>query len=709
MDKPDRNDACPCGSGKLYAQCCMPAQAGQASAGVPPGAAIPEMLHAALAHHQAGRLPQAEAGYQQILQREPQHADALHLLGVIAFQGGQYELAIDLIGRAITVNPGYAAYHSNLGRAYQDNGQLDAAIASFEKALSLQPDLADAHNNLGNALQLRREQPRAIEHYLRALALKPDYVEARNNLGRALAALGRFDEAIAAYRSALSYQPNHADVHNNLGVALQELGRLDAAIEHYRLALAIDPSRAEYHNNLGKDLSGQGKYAEAMVSYRTALRLKADFDAAYSNLLFHSNHRMPQDPIGYLAEACRYGEQVSRRARPFNAWRLDRSDVAPRPLRVGLVSGDFRSHPVGYFLENVLAHLDPKLIELVAYDTQARDDALTARIKPYFAQWHVLAGLSDAAAAEKIHQHGIAILVDLAGHTADNRLPIFAWRPAPVQAAWLGYFASTGMASIDYIVADRLVLPAAEEAHFIEKPWRLPDSYLCFTPPTDEVGVGPLPLIENRTVTFGCYNKLNKINDAVVALWARVLHALPGSRLLLKTKELTDLSAQRTMLERFAVHAIDPARLILEGYTPRANYLAAYRRIDIALDPFPFPGGTTTVEALWMGVPVLSRQGNSFVSHAGESLLSAAGLSDWIAADDDDYVAKAQAFVADLPQLAALRARLRDQLLASPLCDAARFAANLSSAFQGMWRQYVLSDCHTGAGEMANTMKTDNE
>ena len=688
MSKPGRNDSCPCGSGKKYKQCCMLKETNHA----PEPPTIPALLQAGLSHHQAGRLAQAESFYRQILQREPQHADALHLSGVIAYQAGEHELAIDLIRRAITANPSYAAYHSNLGRAYQDNGDTDAAIASYQAALTLQPELADAHNNLGNALQARRELQGALQHYRQALALKPDYAEAHNNLGRALAALGRFDEAIHAYRAALALKPDDADVYNSLGIALQEQGQLDAAIEQYRLALALKPDYAPAHNNLGKDLAAQGKFAEAMDSYRTALRFKPDFDVAYSNLLFHLNHEMQPEPAAYLAEARRFGEQVSQRARPFDTWSAEQNHAGSnraRPLRVGLVSGDFRSHPVGYFLENVLAHLDPRQIELVAYDTRGFGDDLTARIKPYFAQWHILAGLSDEAAAQKIHRHGIAVLVDLAGHTADNRLPVFAWLPAPVQVAWLGYFASTGLASIDYIVADRQVLPAGEEAHFSEKPWRLPDCYLCFTPPKDEIAVGPLPLSENRHVIFGCFNKLNKINDAVVALWAKVLHAVPQSRLLLKTKELTDISAQDLTRARFAAHGIDPLRLILEGYTPRLENFAAYRRVDIALDPFPYPGGTTTVEALWMGVPVLSRRGDRFLSHAGESLLSSAGLPGWIADNDADYIAKAQAFAADPAQLAVLRAGLRTQLLASPLCDAPRFAAHLTAAFIGMWQEHL--------------------
>jgi predicted O-linked N-acetylglucosamine transferase (SPINDLY family) len=267
-------------------------------------------------------------------------------------------------------------------------------------------------------------------------------------------------------------------------------------------------------------------------------------------------------------------------------------------------------------------------------------------------------------------------------------LPVFAWKPAPVQVAWLGYFASTGVKEIDYILCDARVLPESEAAHFVERPWRLPDCYLCFTPPHEDVEVGPLPLLENGYVTFGCFNKLSKMNDRVVGVWSRVLKAVPGSRLMLKAKELNDPVLRAATLTRFAAQGIDAGRLILSGYTPRAAYLAEYGRVDIALDPFPYPGGTTTVEALWMGVPVLSLRGERFLSHAGESLLGTAGLGDWVAADEDEYVAKAVAMTADGQGLSALRRGLRAQLLTSPLCDAARFAAHLGAAFEGMWAAY---------------------
>jgi protein O-GlcNAc transferase len=280
------------------------------------------------------------------------------------------------------------------------------------------------------------------------------------------------------------------------------------------------------------------------------------------------------------------------------------------------------------------------------------------------------------------------VLLDLSGHTAKNRLPMFAWKPAPVQVSWLGYFASTGVAEMDYVIGDAHIAPARDECHFSESICRLPDSYLCFTPPNVAVEPGPLPALGNTQVTFGCFNKLTKMNNAVVALWARVLLAVPHSRLFLKTTQLKDAAICEVTRQEFAAHGIATDRLILEGSSPRAELLAAYQRVDIALDPFPYPGGTTSVEALWMGVPVLTKRGDRFLSHMGESILHNAGLADWIADDDDDYVAKAVAHTADLSRLAALRAGLRQQVLASPLFEAKQFARNFEAAMWGMWQNW---------------------
>lgn len=296
--------------------------------------------------------------------------------------------------------------------------------------------------------------------------------------------------------------------------------------------------------------------------------------------------------------------------------------------------------------------------------------------------------LSDEALARQIHDDGIDILLDLSGHTANNRLPVFAWKPAPIQAAWLGYFATTGVETIDYLIADPWTLPETEEICFTEKIWRLPETRLCFTPPNVDVPVAPLPALASGHITFGSFNNLAKMNDEVVALWARVLSSVPGSRIFLMAKQLDETAVRQSVIARFATHNINTARLILEVPVPRAEYLAAYHHVDIALDPFPFTGGTTSAEALWMGVPVLTLAGERFLSCQGIGLLMNGGLPEWIAADADDYVVRAVSHAGDLQRLATLRNGLRQQVLASPIFDAPRFARHFEAALRGMWAQW---------------------
>ena len=512
--------------------------------------------------------------------------------------------------------------------------------------------------------------------------------------GAALHELGRPDEAVACYRRALALRPDAPEVCTNLGNALADQGRLDEAVACHRNAITLRPGYLNAHCNLGNALREQGRLDEALASYRRAIAIRPDHAAAHSDLLCTLNYLGTVPPAVTREEACRFGRMVAAKATPFAAWT---AAATPERLRVGLVSGDLRRHPVGYFIEGLLAAIDPGRVEVFAYPTRNNPDDLTRRLRPHFAAWTCLDGLSDAAAARRIHADGVHILIDLSGHTAHNRLPVFAWRPAPVQATWLGYFATTGLAAIDHVLADPHVVPPGEEDHFTEGVWRLPESYLCFTPPDVALEVARLPALSSGAVTFGCFNNLAKMNDAVVALWARVVLAVPGSRLFLKTRQLDDRAVGEATRRRFAAFGLAVDRLVLEGASPRSELLKAYDRVDIALDPFPYPGGTTTVEALWMGVPTVTRRGDRFLAHIGESIAHNAGLGDWIAADDDDYVAKAVAHAADLGRLAGLRAGLRRQVLASPLFDAPRFARHFEAALWEMWENRIAMRDGSGA------------
>jgi protein O-GlcNAc transferase len=387
-----------------------------------------------------------------------------------------------------------------------------------------------------------------------------------------------------------------------------------------------------------------------------------------------------------VADTRRYGEIVANKARPYQAW--SNTPDANRPLRIGLVSGDFCNHPVGHFLEGVLSALHAQAtgrLHLLAYATVARSDAVTNRLKAYCQVWRDVSALPDQHLAERIRADEVDILIDLSGHSAFNRLPMFAWKPAPVQATWLGYFASTGVAAIDYFLADPWSLPDGGASAFTEQIWCLPETRFCFTPPSERAPVSSLPAASNGHITFGCFNNLRKMNDSVVALWAQVLQQVAGSRLHLKAIQLDDEAVRQEVIRRFAAHGIAADRLSLAGPSPRAEYLQAYHQVDIALDPFPFTGGTTTAESLWMGVPVLTMAGRHLVSRQGLGLLMNAGLPGWVATDPQDYVDKAIAYAADLQALSTLRAGLRKQVLASPVFDAPRFAVAFEAALREMW------------------------
>lgn len=542
------------------------------------------------------------------------------------------------------------------GNVLEDSGRLDAALRQYEMAIRMAPGLARAHLNRGNVLLAKNDGESAVAAYATALTHDPGYAAAHFNLGNAYLQLNRSQAALASYDAAILLKPDFVDAEVARGVALDDIGECDMAAASARRVLELNPGYTE----------------------------------AYSNLLFSHNYRLDQPAAVLLEDAKNYGRLVKTLAQPFAEWPNDPNPE--RCLRVGFVSNDLRNHPVGYFFDAVAAALKRNFsgrLKIFAYPGRSESDATSARIRSCCQGWHSTAGASDEQLARNIREDRIDILVDLSGHTAGNRLPMFAWKPAPVQVSWLGYFATTGVEAIDYLLADHCTLPVIEEINFTEKIWHLPETRLCFTPPDAHVEIGPLPASITGSITFGCFNNLTKMNEEVVTLWSRVLSAIPNSRLYLKAKQLTESSIQEKVLNRFAAQGIESARLTLEGQSSRVDYLKSYQGVDIALDPFPFPGGTTTVEALWMGVPVLTLPGDRFLSRQGAGLLLNAGLPEWIATGKEDYVARAVAHAADLDGLALLRGRLRAQVLTSPIFDPERFAGHLHDALRCMWKEWA--------------------
>jgi predicted O-linked N-acetylglucosamine transferase (SPINDLY family) len=584
-------------------------------------ATISQALATATEHHQAGRLQAAEQIYRQILAVEPGQADAWHLLGVLAYQVGKHEIAVQYIGRAIGLNRSAAEFHNDMGKACRALRKIPEAVACYRQALELKPEFAEAQNNLGNAL---KEQ-------------------------------GKLDEAVACYRRALQLQPDYAKANSNLGVALKDRGELDEAVACCRRALELRPDLTEAHDNL-----------LLALQYRAGVTLRD------------------------LAEA--HAEYDRRHAGPLRSvwpWH-ERAGDGGRRLRVGFVSADFGQHPVGYFLIRPLENLDRSQWETVCYSDRIIQDSLTTRFQAAATTWRNVSGLSDKALADAIFADRIDILFDLAGHTARNRLLVFARKPAPIQVTWIGYEGTTGLSAMDYLLADRHVVPEGSQRYYREKVLRMPQGYLCYDPPAAAPPVGPLPSLTEGSMTFGSFNNPAKITAEVVAVWAKILRRAPTARLLLKYWGLDEPTVKGRYLDLFAAHGVGPQRLELLPSSSHTEYLAAYHRVDVALDPFPFSGGVTTCEALWMGIPVITCPGETFASRHSLSHLSNAGLTETIAGDLEEYVEIAVSLAGDPPRLAALRAGLRQRMAASPLCDGKCFAANLAIVLRDVWRQSIV-------------------
>jgi protein O-GlcNAc transferase len=682
---------------------------------------IAEMYAAALSHHRAQRLSEAEHIYRQILTLDSNQAHALHLLGVVASQVGKHEFAVDCISRAIQLNGSESAFYNNLGIAFMDQGKLEEAADAFRRALELNPDVSEvysnlggiyktqgklseavlchrralelkpdvpeAHNNLGVALMAQGKPADAVNSYRRALELKPDYAEAHSNLGNAFFEQGKLDEAVNCHRQALLLKPNFPEAFTNLGTAFQAQEKLEEAINAYRRALELKPEDALTHFNLGTALRDERKVDQAIDSFRRALELRPDYSEAHSNLLMALQYHADVTPTELsLAHA----DYENLHAAPLRTvWRRHKNHGDPqRPLRLGFVSADFGMHPVGFFLIGVLEKLDRTECETVCYSDRAIHDDFTNRFSKAATIWRDVRGLSDQELADVIAGDGIDILFDLAGHTVGGRPLLFARKPAPIQITWAGYVGTTGLRAMDYILADQYEIPFGAESQYCERVLRMPDGYICYAPPAYAPVVSPLPALKSGSVTFGSFNNGVKITSQVIELWARILRRMPESRLVLKFRRMDHPSIVKPMAMEFAAHGIDPERVEFLGWSSHSLCLQEYHRIDLGLDTFPYNGGLTTCEALWMGVPVITCPGETFASRHSLSHLSVMGLTESIAGDLDHYVELALSLANDLPRLASIRSNLRERMAGSPLCDGKRFAANLARILRGVWQEW---------------------
>lgn len=654
-------------------------------------------LEAAIRLHESGDLAGAEQRYRAILAKDARNPDATHLLGLISHQRGDHSGAVAQISAAIAMKPDKAVYHYNLGNALAARGRLDAAIDSFQAALKLDPARVTARTNLARAFSESGKHRQAVTEYRHLLQAQPS-AAARNALARALirfadsdpAGAPGYDEAAALLQQAWDDADDAIATHLALAHCHRQRNRWTEAAGHYQAALAQKPEDPAPHNELANCYNQLGRIPEAILQYRETYRLAPDFPEALASVLACLNYDPGCPPDHAAAEHRHWAERVAAPYYPKHP-RFDNERGIERRLRIGYVSPDLRRHPVAAIFEPILAAHDRGQVDVTCYYNFAGEDVVTLRLKSLAEQWRPVAGIDDDALCAQIRADRIDILVDLAGHTMHNRLLAFARKPAPVQASWLGYFNTTGLATMDYFISDPWSSPADQDRYYVEQLLRLPHTRFCYQAPEYMPAVGPLPAATRGIVTFGCLNNLSKVNEKVLALWGEVLRAVPESRLLLQTAALDDAPNRLRFGKLCEKHGIAPDRLEMRGFAPFNRVPESYAEIDIALDPFPFCGGMTSLEALWLGVPVITLPEAGLASRQSASMLMNLSLPALIAADPAQYVSRAAELARDLPRLAALRAGLRPRFAASPLMDYAGFARALEAAYRAMWRRWIAS------------------
>ncbi len=582
---------------------------------------IDKIYNEAVEHHKAGRLPQAEALYRNILNNNPKHADALCMLGLLAGQVGRNSDALELIKKSLAIKPDSFLAHSSMGGIY--------------------------HNSY------------------------------------------KFAEAEAAHKKALKLNPSSPEIYNNLGDVLREQGKVTEAIENYRKALAIKPRDSVTYVNLGNAVFDTADVVTAMKYYQKAIEINPSDRNASSNLLLMMHYDPSFSRKALFAEARKWAEKFTPESLMANGH--DNVKDPGRKLRIGYVSGDFKNHPVGYYIETVILNHDRKNFEIYCYANQRYGDALTLKITQNVDQLRNICALDDEAAAKLIIADKIDILIDLAGHTRGNRLLLFARKPAPLQITWIGYFDTTGMKSMDYILCDKYLILEGEEKYYTEKPLYIRGCYLCLEKPDSSPAVSELPALKNGYVTFASFNNSRKLTEEVILCWAEVMSKIPHSRILLKSRVFIDKEVCKRFTLIFRQKGIGEERIKFSGHTSTEQMFAEYGEVDIAFDPFPFNGNTTTSHALFSGIPVITLSGNQYAWRMSESILTAIGREEWVARTVAEYIEKAVTLAADFSRLAEIRKNLRNELLNSSLYDGKSFTSNLEGLYRDIWKNWCRS------------------
>ena len=638
----------------------------------------------------SNKITDAENEANKQIVKYPKSSILYNILGAISAGKNNLHEAINCYEKSIKINTNYAQAHNNLGTAFHKLNKIDKAVINYEKAISLKKDFAEAYNNLGNAFVDLKKSKESLQYFKKALEIKSNYAEAYNGFGAANEKMGNKKDALKNYQKATEIKPNYVEAYNNIGKLLSDQNKFEESLINYKKAIQVNPNYEKSYNNLGNLFNNLGNFDEATENYKKAINIKPDYAKAYSNLLFNLIYKNDFDINFYLSEAIKFRKNCETIKKNI---KLDyKYDAKPKRLKVGFITSDFGNHPGGFFTLNFLKELRKKGYELIAYPTIERSDEISHRFRPLFTKWNLIEKKRDEEVIKEILDDGIHILIDAQGHSANNRLPIFFYKPAPIQITWLGQ-GSTGIQEIDYFIGSNHITPKNEDDHYVEKVLRLPGISQCFTPPEFDIEVKNLPAIKNKFITFGSANKLAKVNDNVISLWSKILISIPNSKILLKNKDLDSVKIKNDITLKFKKYKVNKERLILEGESKtRKELLNTYNKIDICLDPFPFQGNTTTIESIWMGVPVITLKGNRYIFHFGESINSNLNMLDWIAKDNNDYISKAIKFSSNIKELSNIRKNLRNKALKSPIFDCKIFADDFDKLLWDIWKKNIAKD-----------------
>lgn len=648
----------------------------------------------ALVCYRNGDLPSAEALYRQVLSQDPDHADALHLLGCLIETQGKVDAAIPMLLRATIANPHAYPYFYNLGNMLMKVGRLDEAVQHYRTAIRLKPDYAFAHNNLGMALRKQGHRAESRLCFQAAIQFQPDYADAHYNLGLELRAIGEIVAAIASYRKAVQRKPDYADALYALGNAYLLVNRFEDAKAAYVRAIHARSDSPKAHMNLGTVQLRMGLQEDAVSSFKQALRFDPQDAFIQSNLILAASYMSP-DPVDTYAQCEQWQRSFSTQNGGQHAAHSNERQPGRR-LKIGYVSADFRSHAAAYWIQPLLEGHQHTDFEIHCYSNSEDVDGVTNQLRQLTDHWTSCADMTDHELSQRIRQDGIDILVDLSGHTNGNRLKVFALQPAPVQVSWFGFPVSTGLASIQYRFTDAVQDPVGASEHYnSEQLVRLPRFYAAFRPDAATPLPGKGPVAKKGIVTFASFNNYAKITPQMLSLWSEILLAVPKSKLLIQAAGVDGPELSKRIRSSFAERGVATARIELRGWTGLPDYLRLGQQADIALDPYPFNGGVTTCHALWMGLPVVTLCGQSAASRVGKSILNHIGLAELVADTPQQYKEIAIHLASDPRKIADMRASLRQRMADGGLIDGASLAREAETAYRLMWKTWCSSPQQT--------------